>query len=74
MATGVERPTHCGVPMRPIVYGMPGPGLMDASAEGKIALGGCCISDDMPAFECTVCGRTEGRINDIDEHMADDDW
>jgi len=38
-----------------------------------VSLGGCCISDDMPRFECSVCGRTEGRIDDVDEHMADDE-
>lgn len=74
MATNVEPLGHCGVPMRLIVYGMPGPEMMDASAEGKISLGGCCISDDMPAFERSVCGRTAGRIDDIDEHLADDEW
>lgn len=60
--------------MRPIVYGMPGPELVDASARGEVSLGGCCISDDMPAFECPACGRTVGTIGDIDEHMADDEW
>ena len=67
-------PTCHDQPMRPIVYGMPGESLFEASSRGEIVLGGCCVSDDMPAYQCLVCGRTAGRIDDIDEHMADDRW
>ena len=57
----VDPPTCHGQPMRPIVYGMPGPELVEASAQGLIELGGCCISDDMPAWRCRVCGaRADG--------------
>ena len=70
----VDPPTCHGQPMRPITYGMPGPELVEASAQGLIELGGCCISDDMPAWRCRVCGRTSGRIGNIGGHMDDDDW
>jgi hypothetical protein len=74
MAKDLERPICHDRPMRPIVYGMPGGDLMELSERGEIELGGCCIPDDMPRFSCAVCGRTEGRIDDIDEHMTDDEW
>ena len=61
--------------MTPIVYGMPGFELVDASARGEVELGGCVISDDAPMFRCSQCGRTEGRLGDVmDEHFADDTW
>ena len=74
MTKDLDRPLCCGQSMRPIVYGMPGPELIEASSRGVIELGGCCISDDMPAFACAVCGRTTSRIDDVDEHVADDEW
>ena len=37
----VDPPTCHGQPMRPITYGMPGPELVEASAQGLIELGGC---------------------------------
>lgn len=60
--------------MVPIVYGMPGPELIEASARGEVSIGGCVVHDDMPAFICSVCEETAGRIEDIDEHMQDDSW
>lgn len=60
--------------MVPIVYGMPGAELVEASQRGDIVLGGCVISEDAPAFECHSCSATSGRIDDIHEHMADDEW
>ncbi len=74
MATDVPRPLHCGKSMVPVVYGMPGPDLFEASERGDVVLGGCVVSDDIPAFRCRSCGATSGRIDDIDEHMADDEW
>lgn len=70
-----EAPHCCDNPMTPIVYGMPGAELMDASMAGEVELGGCLISDDAPMFRCSQCGRTEGRLGDVmDEHSADDSW
>lgn len=49
----------CGhTPLADILYGEP---LFDeelerAMNEGTITLGGCCITDDDPAWECTHCG------------------
>jgi hypothetical protein len=40
----------------PIVYGLPGPELFEASMRGEVALGGCCIE---PGFSrnrrCHTC-------------------
>jgi hypothetical protein len=32
---------------------MPGPELVEASEEGRIALGGCVLDDEMSNWECT---------------------
>jgi hypothetical protein len=39
------------------MYGMPAysEGLMKEIDEGKIILGGCCISDNDPSFACMEC-------------------
>ena len=39
------------------LYGMPvfDDDLEQAMAEGRIALGGCCLSSDDPAWLCTHC-------------------
>ena len=41
----------CGAKAVPIVYGFPGPGLME------IHLGGCVVSEDMPWWHCKACGH-----------------
>jgi hypothetical protein len=33
------------------------PELQEKLDNGEITLGGCCISDDDPAWECTKCGE-----------------
>jgi hypothetical protein len=40
----------------PIMYGLPGPEMMEAANRGKIALGGCCVGDRDPQQECKACG------------------
>lgn len=60
--------------MVPIVYGMPGPELIEASGRGDVSIGGCVVHDDMPAYVCSACGETAGRIEDMDEHMEADVW
>ena len=39
------------------LYGMPAfsDQLQKDLDEGKIVLGGCCISDDDPTWQCTAC-------------------
>ncbi len=56
---------HCGTtdPIE-IVYGLPSGEMMEAAEAGAIALGGCVINDDNPAYQCRsdACGQAFGRI------------
>ena len=40
----------------PILYGMPGPELIEAYQKGEVELGGCVIGDNDPEWRCKVCG------------------
>ncbi len=40
----------------PIEYGLPGPEIMRAAVEGKIYLGGCCVTGGEPNRYCSHCG------------------
>jgi hypothetical protein len=46
-----------GLDVVPILYGYPGPGMMEAAERGTIALGGCCVGDRDPRKHCTACGE-----------------
>ncbi len=43
----------------PIVYGLPGEGLMARLAAGEVRakLGGCCVGPRDPEFHCKACGN-----------------
>ena len=45
-----------------LVFGMPGPELFEASEQGELVLGGCCITPtlacDSPDLTCTTCNWT----------------
>ena len=43
--------------IRIIFYGMP----MEEPYPAIHTLGGCCISDNMPDYECIECGRKGSR-------------
>ena len=50
---------QCGqAPLASILYGMPAfDGELEREMkEGRITLGGCGVSEDDPAWECTHCG------------------
>ncbi|MHC4895416.1 MAG: hypothetical protein ACYTFV_19185 [Planctomycetota bacterium] len=49
-------PACGGVDVVPIVYGLPGPELAEASGRGEYELGGCLIGPDMPGLACRGCG------------------
>lgn len=42
----------CGSKMVRIVYGYPGPGLIERSMRGEVALGGCCVTGFDPTHQC----------------------
>jgi rubredoxin len=43
--------------IRTILYGMP----MEEPDPAVYTIGGCCISDDMPKYECVECGWKGSR-------------
>jgi len=47
-----------------ILYGLPAGEAVEEAKRGEIALGGCCISDDMPRWHCSHCAHRWGRIHD----------
>ncbi len=38
-----------------IVYGRPGPALVEQANQGSVRLGGCCIPEDVKHFHCKKC-------------------
>lgn len=58
----VKKPRKCPkcghYPLASIIYGMPcfSKELQQSMKEGRVALGGCCIGDDDPAWKCANCG------------------
>jgi hypothetical protein len=55
----------CGHPSIPIVYGMPGPELFEEAKQGKVALGGCQVFNERPAWECTGRKHHEWGVAEI---------
>lgn len=54
-----RRCPNCGhYPVASIMYGkvMYSEDLINKMEEGRIVLGGCCITCDDPMWECTNCG------------------
>ena len=45
-----------------ILYGLPSHEMQLAEFEGSIALGGCIIHDDNPAYRCRECGHEFGEV------------
>ena len=57
---------NCGhKPVAQILYGLPdfSPELDEELKAGTVSLGGCCITDDDPAWECIHCGQRIYRKN-----------
>ncbi len=55
----METPTTCprchSDEVLPIVYGMPGPELVEESIAGRVALGGCMVWPEAPEWRCVAC-------------------
>lgn len=53
---------RCGSAAREIVYGLPSLELFEAADRGEVALGGCGVVEDAPAFRCggVDCGLEFG--------------
>jgi hypothetical protein len=48
----------------PLVWGLPGLPDMELAERGLVALGGCMLPGDVPAFSCRTCGLEWGRSGD----------
>lgn len=51
----------------PVVYGYPTEKLQELHNKGKVELGGCCITEDMPEFYCKACDDYCGLVNPDEE-------
>lgn len=55
---------ECGsVDVIPIVYGKPGTELMEQAERGEVALGGCILTGNDPAWHCPACEHRWGRTD-----------
>ena len=45
-----------------VQYGEPGKEMMEAAEKGEIILGGCCISQESPDYQCSSCGQRYRRM------------
>ena len=61
-------PNCKGTNVAEIMYGYPSSKILDDlkkdENKGKYQLGGCCISNDDPAFSCNDCGFLFGNRED----------
>ncbi len=61
-------PNCKGTNIAEIMYGLPTQEFLDElkkdENKGKYQLGGCCISNDDPAFSCNDCGFRFGNRED----------
>jgi hypothetical protein len=48
----------------PMVWGLPGPDLMELAERGLVALGGCMLPGEAPVLSCRACGLEWGRSGD----------
>jgi hypothetical protein len=48
----------------PLLWGMPGPEGRRLAERGLVALGGCVVLPEEPAFACRACGLEWGREGD----------
>ncbi|MEW6081063.1 MAG: hypothetical protein AB1576_04660 [Bacillota bacterium] len=61
---------QCGeAAVKPIIYGLPGPDLIEAENAGKVRLGGCLDCSDLPDYVCDHCGlKWKGKVSTKDYH------
>jgi hypothetical protein len=55
-------PACAGGPVVPIVYGYPDESLLQESADNEVAMGGCCITSESPAWQCLSCSHQFGLL------------
>jgi hypothetical protein len=48
----------------PIAYGLPSFDMFEEAERGEVALGGCIVSGNDPAWQCTSCKQRFGAEAD----------
>ena len=65
-------PNCNGTNVAEIMYGYPSSQFLDEMKKdenkGKFQLGGCCISNDDPAFSCNDCGNLFGNREEEEDN------
>ena len=57
MTEGHPTCPECGGKFLPIIYGYPGPKMIEAAEKGEVLLGGCVVEEANPNWRCTDCGK-----------------
>jgi len=60
-------PRCCSLSVIKIIYGMPTHDAFLMAEEGKIKLGGCCITDLDPEYYCKDCENEWDRQTSVDK-------
>ena len=47
---------ECSTKLVRIIFGMPNEELFEDAQQGKVLLGGCCVSFNDPTWGCANCG------------------
>jgi hypothetical protein len=58
----------------PIAYGYPSAELRAAHEVGRVALGGCVVSDAEPDLQCRCCHRDFRSTGDFSPQALDEPW
>lgn len=58
---------HCGGKVVRIIYGEPTPETFEKADRGELVIGGCCINEESPDWECTNCHHQFRKEIPIDE-------
>ena len=57
---------RCGESVKPvpIVYGLPGPEMIEQAERRQIRLGGCVVGDESPDYACPACEAPLPYVNE----------
>ena len=63
----------CGAtPALPVVYGYPGPELLEEAQRGAVILGGCLVAEGVPDWLCSRCSEDRDSEEPEDDTVAPD--
>ena len=58
---------HCGGKVVRIIYGEPSAETIEKVERGDIVLGGCCIYEESPDWECLDCQQQFQKVIPIED-------